>query len=63
MTGGRLSLRALSRKDMAALLSEAGAKLATAEALAADVDAGLPANADGTVDLIAAAAWLVREAK
>jgi hypothetical protein len=61
--GDRLSLRALSRRDLVALLSEGGAKLATIEALAADVDGGLPVNADGTVDLIAAAAWLVRELK
>jgi hypothetical protein len=44
-------------------LRESGAKLATDEALAIDQGAGLPANADGTFDVIVVTAWLVLKLK
>lgn len=58
-----LSLRALAPADVVELLKQSGSKLATAEALAADQAAGLPANGDGTIDMMTLAAWLAREAK
>lgn len=48
--------------DAARLLSAAGGMRVTAEMIQADIDAGAPTNADGTINLIAYAAWLVKEA-
>ena len=43
------------------VLAKAGARHLTEEALRADIEAGAPVNADGTVNLVHYAAWLVRE--
>ncbi|MCK6458236.1 MAG: hypothetical protein L6Q92_17115 [Phycisphaerae bacterium] len=48
--------------DAARLLSAAGGTRVTAEMIQADVDAGAPTNADGTINLVQYAAWLVKEA-
>ena len=58
-----LSLRSLTRAQVLELLAQSGSKLATAEALGADQAAGLPHNGDESIDLMALAAWLVRETK
>jgi hypothetical protein len=44
------------------LLSSAGGQVVTVEMLATDVAAGAPTNADGTLNLVHYAAWLVKEA-
>ncbi len=56
-----LNPQALSLEDMARLLSAAGPKAVTAEMLQADIDAGAPTNADGTMNLVHYVAWLVKE--
>lgn len=56
-----LKVTALLVEDLAALLSKSGAHV-TAEMLRRDIDEGAPVNADGTVNLVHYAAWLVRQA-
>jgi hypothetical protein len=56
-----MKLTALPLADLAALLSRVGGKPVTAEVIRADVGAGAPANADGTINLIHYAAWLALE--
>jgi len=58
----RLSPTALPVADAARLLSAVGGQAVTVEMLQADVVAGAPTNADGTLNLVQYAAWLVREA-
>ncbi len=59
--GGPLAPQALRLEDMARLLSAAGPKAVTVEMLQADIDAGAPTNADGTMNLVHYVAWLVKE--
>ena len=47
--------------DAARLLTMAGSQPVTVQFLEADVAAGAPTNADGTINLVHYAAWLVRE--
>jgi hypothetical protein len=56
-----LSPTALSLGDAATLLTRTGGEPVTVEMLEADVAAGAPVNADGTMNLVHYAAWLVRE--
>ncbi len=56
-----LSPKALSLADAAKVLSKAGGRPVTEDMLRADVAAGAPTNADGTLNLVHYAAWLVRE--
>jgi hypothetical protein len=56
-----LNPKALSLADAAHVLSKAGGAKITEEMLQADVAAGAPTNADGTINLVHYAAWLVRE--
>ena len=58
----RLDPAALPVSDAATLLSRAGGQTVSESTIRADLDAGAPANADGTINLIHYAAWLVREA-
>ncbi len=53
-----LNPAALSCTDAARLLSAAGCGKVTPEMLQADVEAGAPTNADGTLNLVHYAAWL-----
>lgn len=53
-------LTALPIEQAAALLRRSGSQRASVEALRADLAAGAPANADGSLNLIAYGAWLVR---
>jgi hypothetical protein len=60
---GKQSLNPISLTvaDAARLLTKASGQSVTAELLEADLEAGAPANADGTINLLHYAAWLVRE--
>ena len=56
-----LNPTALPLDDAARVLSAAGGTRVTAEMIQADVDAGAPTNADGSINLVQFAAWLVKE--
>ena len=57
----RLNPAALGVADAARVLSRSGGKPVTEEMLRADIDAGAPKNANGTINLVHYAAWLVKE--
>ena len=60
----RLNPAALCVADAARVLTRiggAGGKPVTEEMLRADIDAGAPTNANGTINLVHYAAWLVKE--
>lgn len=57
----RLNPGALTLLDAARLLSAAGGQRVSIEMLEADVAAGAPTNADGTLNVVHYAAWLVRQ--
>ena len=59
--GAALNPAALAVADAARVLTRAGGGGVTAEMLRADIDAGAPTNADGTINLVHYAAWLARE--
>lgn len=50
---------ALTVAEAARALSAAAGRSVTPEQIQADIDAGLPANPDGTINLVRYAAWLV----
>jgi len=56
-----LNPTSLTPADAARLLSKAGGQPVRVETIQADLAAGAPANADGTINLVHYAAWLVRE--
>lgn len=56
----RINPLALSFPDAAKLLSKAGGRVIREDQITADIAAGAPTNGDGTLNLIAYAAWLVR---
>ncbi|HTU24917.1 MAG TPA: hypothetical protein VMF30_05945 [Pirellulales bacterium] len=56
-----LNPSALTPLNAARLLSKASGHSITVEAIQVDLAAGAPANADGTINLVHYAAWLVRE--
>ena len=56
-----LNPNAMSLADAARLLARVGGQVVTVEMLQADVAAGAPTNADGTINLVHYAAWLVKE--
>jgi hypothetical protein len=60
-TPATLNPTALSPADLARVLRAAGSRSATVERIQADLDAGAPWNADGTINVIHYAAWLLRE--
>jgi hypothetical protein len=55
-----LNPNALALPDAARLLTKAGGAPVTEEMLQADLGAGAPENADGTINLVHYAAWLVK---
>jgi len=57
----RLNPAALPVPDAARVLTRLGGKAVTEDMLLADIDAGAPTNADGTLNLVHYAAWLVKE--
>ena len=56
-----LNPTSLTVVDAARLLTRAGGQAVAVEMLEIDVAAGAPVNADGTINLVHYAAWLVRE--
>ena len=56
-----LSPTSLPVADAARLLTRAGGQAISVQMIEADLAAGAPANADGTMNLVHYAAWLVRE--
>ena len=56
-----LSLTAMPAELLLRLLRKSGAQHASHEALEADRAAGAPIAADGTVNLVAYAAWLAKD--
>jgi uncharacterized ferredoxin-like protein len=56
-----LNPNALTLADAARLLARVGGQAVTVEMLQADVAAGAPTNADGTINLVHYAAWLLKE--
>ncbi len=58
---GPLNPQALRLQDAARVLSASGPSPVTVEMLQADVASGAPTNADGTLNLVHFAAWLVKE--
>lgn len=56
-----LKLTALSPENIVQLLKRAGCRGMTIELLERDIDAGLPVNGDGTINLIEYTAWMIRE--
>ena len=59
--GRKLNPLALSLAEAARVLSASGPRPVTAESLRADIDAGAPTNADGTLNLVHYTDWLVKE--
>ncbi len=59
--GAGLNPNALTLANAARMLTRAGGQPVTIEKLEADVAAGAPRNADGTINLVHYAAWLVKE--
>jgi hypothetical protein len=57
----KLNPAALPVADAARLLSAVGGQAVTVEMLHADIAVGAPANADGTINVVQYAAWLVKE--
>jgi hypothetical protein len=57
----RINPLALSIPDAARLLSKAGGRVISTEQIEADVVAGAPCHADGTINLVTYAAWLSQE--
>jgi hypothetical protein len=56
-----LSATAMPIADAAKILSRAAGVQVTVAMLEADIAAGAPVNADGSLNLIQFAAWLVKE--
>jgi hypothetical protein len=56
-----LNSNALTPEHAARLLTKASGQTISADWILADLGAGAPANADGTISLMHYAAWLVRE--
>ncbi len=61
MTAKTPKITALTLAQAAKILAAAGSRRITEAMVRADIDAGAPTNADGTVNLVHYAAWLVRE--
>ncbi|MFN4840501.1 MAG: hypothetical protein ACK5MB_09055 [Phycisphaerales bacterium] len=57
----RLNPAALPVADAARVLTRLGGKSVTDSMLRADIDAGAPVNADGSLNLVHYAAWLGKE--
>ena len=55
-----LKITALSVPDVVKVLTKSGGKPVTEAMLRKDLEAGAPANPDGTINLIHYAAWLAR---
>ena len=58
---GPLNPQSLRLEDLARILTASGPRAATVKMLQTDIDDGAPQNADGTMNLVHYAAWLVKE--
>jgi len=58
---GPLKITALPVAAVARILSAAGGRQITEAMIRADLEAGAPANPDGTINLVHYTAWLVKE--
>ena len=58
---GPINPLALPIADTAQLLSKAGARQIRVGQIEADIAAGAPTNADGTINLVTYAAWLTSQ--
>ena len=52
--------RSLQKEMVVKALQAAGSRTITLESLNADIDEGAPVNEDGTIDIIAYAAWILK---
>ena len=57
----QLNPLALPPEDAVRLLNRAGCRIMTMEMLQTDIDAGMPVNDDGSINLVKYMAWLIRE--
>ena len=57
----RISLVALTKEQLVEILNKVGCASVGMESLNADIADGMPVNADGTINLVNYAAWLIRE--
>lgn len=55
----RADARALKVAELVTALKAAGSRTITEETVAADLASGAPANADGTIDMLKYAAWIL----
>jgi len=62
MTTKTPKITALTAAQAAKILAAAGSRRITEAMISADIAAGAPTNADGTVNLIHYTAWLAKEA-
>jgi hypothetical protein len=58
---GGLNPSALTLANLARLLTKVGGQPVAEDMIEADLAAGAPLNADGTINLVHYCAWLVRE--
>ena len=61
MSAESLKITALTPAQAAKILAAAGNRRITEAMVYADIDAGAPTNAAGTINLVHYAAWLVRD--
>lgn len=57
----RISLVALTQEQLVEILTKVGCSTVSIDSLKADIIDGMPVNADGTINLVNYAAWLIRE--
>lgn len=57
----QLKLTALTPEDLVKVLVRSGCRIMTLDLLKQDIDAGLPTNANGTINLLTYAAWTIKE--
>ena len=51
----------ITKEDFVTAMRRAGSRTITLERLEADIEAGAPVNADGTVNILNYVAWVARE--
>ena len=59
--GAKLNPMALTVEQAARVLTASGWKPVTVEMVEADIDDGAPVNADGTINIVNYAGWLLKE--
>ncbi len=57
----QLRIQALTPENIVKILTRSGCRIMTLELLQEDIEAGLPTNADGTINLLTYAAWVIKE--